>query len=84
MEGVPLVAARARAVGREARHRRQVAGAARGARGGFSRRQVPTLNGALLSKRVRESAAAEEGQGRQDAQGYSRAGIARSVGGEGG
>lgn len=78
------MAARARAVGREARHRRQVAGAARGARGGFSRRQVPTLHGALLSKRVRESAAAEEGQGRQDTQGHSRAGIARSVGGEGG
>ena len=72
------------ALRRAARHRRQVRGDARCARGGVPRGTLPALHGPLLPKRVGKGARdQEEGRGAH-AEGDSRTGIARGVLEEGG
>lgn len=84
MARVLLMAQGARALRRAARHRRQVCGDARCARGGVPRGTPPALHGPLLPQRVGKGARdQEEGRG-ADAEGDPRAGIARGVLEEGG
>lgn len=52
-------------------------GDARSARGGFPRGEIPAAHRPLLPQRARQGAEAEADEGRQDAQGHPRHGVAR-------
>lgn len=74
----------ARALRRAARHRRQVRGDARCARGGVPRGTLPAPHGPLLPQRAGKGARDQEEGRCAHAEGDPRAGIARGVLEEGG